>query len=43
MKRPTHKQIYEYSVMFMRGVNAITIWCIFAALIYYILDDLTRP
>lgn len=29
--------------MIMRGVNAITIWMIFAALIYYVVDDLTRP
>lgn len=40
MKRPTRKQVYDVSVLVMRGVNAITIWAIFAVVIY---GFLTRP
>lgn len=39
MKLPTRKRVYELAVPFMRGVNAVTIWAIFAVLLVGLLDD----
>jgi hypothetical protein len=38
MKRPTRKQAYELALVIMRGVNAVTVWFIFAVLLVGALD-----